>query len=328
MKVDGDAERRAKAARATAAVEFKDYYGILGVAEDAETADIKAAYRKLARKYHPDLNPDAEAEARFKEVAEAWEVLKDKERRAEYDELRRYGGRRPEDFEPPPGWQSTAGSRHRQFSGDFSEFFNSIFGGAAERPGGFGFRGQDIEIELPVFLEETVTETSKPVSYELPVVEQGRVRQSRKSLKVKIPAGVVDGQRIRVRGQGMPGEGGAAAGDLYLHIRLVPHPVFDVEGHNLLLTVPLAPWEAALGARVLVPTLDGRINLTIRPGSQAGQKLRIRGKGLVGPAGRGDLYAVLKVVMPAESSPEADRLWGELAEKAAFDPRAGWGEAS
>ncbi len=312
-------------------MEFKDYYHILGVAPDAETKDIKAAYRKLARKYHPDLNPGKESEEKFKEVAEAWEVLKDAKRRAEYDELRRYGGRHREEFEPPPGWQSTAGGEFHHFGGDFSDFFNSIFGGAFEESArrgaeSFGFRGQDVEIEMPVFLEETIADNQKPVQYEIPVLENGQLRNVRKSLKVTIPAGVADGERIRVKGQGGPGAGDAPAGDLYLHIRLVPHPVFDVEGHNLLVTVPVAPWEAALGAKVTVPTLDGRISLTIAPGSQAGQRLRVRGKGLVGKTGRGDLYAVLKVVMPRSSSPEVQALWRELAEKAPFDPRAEWGK--
>lgn len=317
-------------------MEFKDYYAILGVSPDADSADIKKAYRKLARKYHPDLNPGEEAEARFKEVAEAWEVLKDKDRRADYDELRRYGGRRQQDFEPPPGWQAS-GAAQGDFSGDFSDFFNAVFGAGGfgggfrrEQPGGGGFgrRGQDVEIEMPIFLEETITDTSKPVAYELPVVEDGQLRRKRKSLKVKIPAGIADGERIRVKGQGAPGQGDAPPGDLFLHVRLVPHPVFDVEGHNLLVTVPLAPWEAALGAKVTVPTLDGKIHLTIAPGSQAGQKLRVRGKGLVGKSGTGDLYAVLKVVMPERTGEDVQALWKELAAKAAFDPRADWGDSA
>jgi curved DNA-binding protein len=313
-------------------VEFKDYYQILGISPDTETPDIKVAYRKLARKYHPDLNPEADAEAKFKEVAEAWEVLKDKDRRAEYDELRRYGGQQQPDFEAPPGWQSTAGNGSQHFGGDFSEFFNSIFGGqfTHEGPGtsaGSGFRGQDIEIEMPVFLEETIADASKPVEYELPTLEQGQTRRTRKSLNVTIPAGVVDGQRIRLRGQGVPGQGDAPAGDLYLHIRLVPHPVFDVEGHNLMVTVPIAPWEAALGAKVTVPTLEGKINLSIAAASQSGQRLRVKGKGLLSKTGRGDLYAVLKVVMPDSTSAEVQELWKTLADKAAFDPRAQWEQA-
>ncbi|MDZ7785157.1 MAG: curved DNA-binding protein [Halioglobus sp.] len=309
-------------------MEFKDYYKILGVEPDAETKDIKAAYRKLARKYHPDLNADADAEAKFKEVAEAWEVLRDDTRRAEYDELRRYGGRRPQDFEPPPGWQSTADSGFHHFSGDFSDFFNSVFGGGfreAERP---PMRGQDIEIEMPVFLEETVRDTSKPISYRVPVHTAAGVRQEQKSLKVTIPAGVGDGERIRLKGQGTPGPGDGPPGDLYLHIRLVPHPLFDVEGRNLSIAVPIAPWEAALGAKVVVPTLTGRVSLTVAPNSQNGQRLRIRGKGLVGKGGTGDLYAVLKVVMPPAAGSDMQALWRQLAEQADFDPRAEWEGAS
>ncbi len=309
-------------------MEFKDYYQILGVEPDAETSDIKAAYRRLARKYHPDLNPGEEAEAKFKEVAEAWEVLKDETRRAEYDELRRYGGNRRQGFEPPPGWQSSARPDFHHFSGDFSDFFNSIFGGTfreGEAARDFGFRGQDVEVEMPVFLEETISDTVKPVHYEIPVLRDGRVQPLRKTLKVTVPAGVTDGERIRVKGQGGPGQGNAPAGDLYLHIRLVPHPLFDVEGHNLLVTVPVAPWEAALGTKVTVPTLQGRINLTIAPGSQSGQKLRVKGKGLVGRTGKGDLYAVLKVVMPPTTTTRTRELWQALAEQTDFDPRADWG---
>jgi curved DNA-binding protein len=311
-------------------MEFKDYYHILGVAPEAETSEIKAAYRRLARKYHPDLNPEKDAEDKFKEVAEAWEVLKDENRRAEYDELRRYGGRHRQRFEPPPGWQSTAGGDFQHFGGDFSEFFQSIFGGGFDEGHGgvwrqFDARGQDIEIQMPVFLEETVADTPKQVNYEIPVMDQGSLRRIKKTLKVTVPAGVTDGERVRVRGQGAPGQGNAPPGDLYLHIRLVPHPLFDVEGHNLLITVPIAPWEAALGTRVMVPTLEGKISLTIAPGSKAGQKLRVRGKGLVGKTGKGDLLAVLKVVMPPSASSEVRDLWRQLSEKAAFDPRAGWG---
>lgn len=308
-------------------MEFKDYYKIIGVEPDAEKAEIKAAYRKLARKYHPDLNPGEEAEEKFKEVAEAWEVLGNDERRAEYDELRRYG-RAGRGFEPPPGWQSHAGASEHYFSGDFSDFFSSIFGGGFEsaepRRGFGGIRGQDIEIEMPVFLEETLEEYKKPIEFEMPVIENGARVMRRKSLNVTIPAGVTDGERIRLRGQGTPGHGEGAAGDLYLHVRLVPHPLFDVEGHNLLVTVPVAPWEAALGAKVTVPTLDGRISLTVKPGSQSGLKMRVKGKGLVSKQGRGDLYAVLKVVMPGKSTETTRRLWQALAEEAAFDPRADW----
>ena len=314
-------------------MDFKDYYQLLGVSEDSDSKDIKTAYRKLARKYHPDMNPDPGAEDKFKEVAEAYEVLKDAGRRAEYDELRQHGNRQGAGFEPPPNWQrsgdfSDAGST--RFEGDFSDFFNSMFrGGATEadqQPK--GSRGQDAEIEMPIFLEETVTETSKLVEYQIPVYENGQVKDVKKSLKVKIPVGIVDGERVRLKGQGGYGQGDGPHGDLYLHIRLVPHPLFDVEGHNLVITVPLAPWEAALGTKVTVPTLTGKIHLTIAPNSQAGTRLRIKGKGMKTKTGIGDMFALLKVVVPASANDEVKALWQSLSEKVEFDPRAQWSNES
>lgn len=313
-------------------MEFKDYYNILGVDPKADAKEIKTAYRKLARKTHPDLNPGTESEEKFKAIAEAYEALKNAERRAEYDELREHGGRRPDGgFQAPPGWGSRAGTQGEDIGGDFSEFFSSIFGGgfrstgsSGAGAGNFGLRGQDIEIEMPVFLEETLADTKKPVAYEIPVRDQNGLRRHSKSLKVTIPAGTADGARVRVKGQGAPGSGDGPAGDLYLHVRLVPHPLFDVEGHNLLLTVPLSPWEAALGTKVTVPTLDGKISLTIKADSQAGQKLRIKNRGLPRQGGRGDLYALLKIVMPAKSSDRTKEIWRDLAAKEHFDPRAEW----
>ncbi|MEE4279822.1 MAG: DnaJ C-terminal domain-containing protein [Halieaceae bacterium] len=315
-------------------MEFKDYYKILGVDPKADATDIKTAYRKLARKTHPDLNPGPESEEAFKAIAEAYEVLKNAERRAEYDELREYRSRSPDEgFQAPPNWRSASREDAAASASDFSEFFNNMFGSgfrsggrAAPGEGDFEIRGQDLEIEMPVFLEETLADVKKAVAYEIPVREATGMQRLRKSLKVTIPAGTADGARVRVKGQGAPGSGRAAPGDLYLHVRLVPHPLFDVEGHNLMLTVPLAPWEAALGTRVTVPTLDGKINLTIPPGSQAGQKLRIKGKGLVRGQTRGDLYAQLKVVMPTSTDEASKEHWRALAEHAAFDPRAAWGD--
>lgn len=315
-------------------MEFKDYYQIMGVDSAADAPEIKVAYRKLARKYHPDVSEHEDAEAKFKEVAEAYEVLKDPSRRAEYDELRRYG-RPGQEFEPPPGWKSHAtpgDGADAGFGPEFSDFFSSVFGGEpggggfrAETAGGFRGRGQDIEVELPIFLEDTVSEESKTVSYMLPQMDSsGRVTHTKKTLNVKIPPGVTEGERIRLKGQGSPGLGSGSAGDLYLHIRLVPHPLFDVEGHNLLITVPVAPWEAALGTKIEMPTLTGKINLTIPANSQNGQRLRIRNKGLVTRQGRGDLYAVIKVTMPDHCDEAAMRLWGELAQAADFDPRKDW----
>ncbi len=310
-------------------MEFKDYYKILGVEPDADKTAIKAAYRRLARRYHPDVSSEADAEAHFKEVSEAYEVLKDTQKRAEYDELRRYG-RHGKQFEPPPGWHASAAFGGGDAGGGFSDFFESIFGGGGFREqtthrGGFSARGQDIELEMPIFLEDTLSEESKPVSFEVTELdEQGRPVRRRRKLNVKIPAGVTDGERIRLKGQGGAGRHGGTSGDLYLRIRLVPHPLYDVEGHNLIITVPLAPWEAALGARIEVPTLHGRIQLRIPANSQTGQRLRIRGKGLPARGHKGDLYAVLKVVMPPDHDSRNEALWRELAEAANFDPRSEW----
>jgi len=313
-------------------MDFKDYYKVLGLEPGADDKAVKAAYRKLARKYHPDVSKEKDAENQFKEVAEAYEVLKSAEKRAEYDELRKYAQQgRP--FEPPPGWQprGNAGFADEMGGGrDYSDFFESLFGaaGRAQGPGrSSGRRGQDVEMELPILLEETLADEAKKIAFQLPQYSaDGRpLAPISKTLNVKIPAGVSDGERIRLKGQGAPGLGGAANGDLYLIIRLVPHPLFDVEAHNLILTVPLAPWEAALGSKVTVPTLDGKIHLSIPANSQSGQRLRIKGKGLMNKLGeRGDLYALFKIVIPAQADEPTRALWAQLAEQAAFDPRAEW----
>jgi curved DNA-binding protein len=314
-------------------MEFKDYYALLGVAPEADDTAIKAAYRKLARKYHPDVSREPGAEEKFKEVAEAYEVLRDAGKRADYDQLRAWraqrGGR---SFEPPPGWQPSGGFSHTEFTGDtgFSDFFEQVFGGGRARGFGsaqdFAQRGQDLQVELPVLLEELMQAEHGSVKVSVPAVDAlgRRVPGAERTLSVKLPPGVGDGELIRLPGQGAPGIGNAPPGDLFVRVRLVPHPLYDVEGHNLLLTVPVAPWEAALGARVVVPTPAGRINLTIPPGSQNGQKLRIKGRGLPGRAGTGDLFAVLKIVMPPQRDDTSARLWQELAAKASFNPRAEW----
>lgn len=312
-------------------MEFKDYYAILGVAPDADLKAIKTAYRRLARQYHPDVSRADDAERKFKEVAEAYEVLGSAEKRAEYDRIREHG-QAGQTFTPPPGWQAQGGF---DIGGDgFSDFFESLFGGGSRRGGrpGAGFansedfhsvRGQDLEVDLPLFLEDTLQDSPRSLEVALPHYgPQGRLPDVRKQLKVRIPKGVADGERIRLKGQGGPGFGKGPAGDLYLRIRLVPHPLFDVSGHDLTLTLPVAPWEAALGAKVNVPTLDGRIQLSIAPASQTGQRLRVKGRGLPTRDGRGDLFVILKVVMPDRDTPATRALWSQLAEQAAFDPRA------
>jgi len=307
-------------------MEFKDYYKILGVKPDADLKAIKTAYRKLARKYHPDVSEEKDAENKFKDVAEAYAALKDSQKRAEYDELRKYG-QQGQSFTPPPGWQSASSQ-----DGEFSDFFESIFGSA--RPRGqqthretrFSIRGQDIETELPIFLEETLSDKKKTISYHLPHYDTDgrRLADVKKTLNIKIPKSVAEGERIRLKGQGGPGIGDGENGDLYLHIRLVPHPLFDVEGHNLIITVPIAPWEAILGTRAEVPTLSGNINLTIPPDSQSGKRLRVKDKGLASKTGMGDLYAVLKIVIPDKTDKESRQLWKTLSEKTKFNPRSEW----
>ena len=312
-------------------MDFKDYYKVLGLEPGADDKAVKTAYRKLARKYHPDVSKEKDAENQFKEVAEAYEVLKSAEKRAEYDELRQ-NAQHGRPFEPPPGWQPRGhgGFADDMGGGDYSDFFDSLFGanGRAQGRGrSTARRGQDVEMELPILLEETLADEAKKIAFQLPQHSaDGRpLAPISKTLNVKIPAGVTDGERIRLKGQGAPGLGGAANGDLYLIIRLVPHPLFDVEAHNLILTVPLAPWEAALGCKVTLPTLDGKINLSVPANSQSGQRLRIKGKGLVNKQGeRGDLYALFKIVIPAQADEKTRALWAQLAEQAAFDPRAEW----
>jgi curved DNA-binding protein len=312
-------------------MDFKDYYQLLGVEPDADAKAIKAAYRKLARKYHPDVSSHEQAEEKFKEVSEAYEVLKDKDKRAQYDQVRQYGGK--QGFEPPPGWQAggfEAGSG--DYQGGFSDFFEQVFGqaGHGSRQGHsrqhFAQRGEDIELTLAVFLEEVYKGGSRTISYEVPGFdEQGRLHRQQKTLKVKIPAGATEGERIRLKGQGAPGIGKAPAGDLYLQLRIAEHPLYIVEGRNLSITLPLAPWEAALGCKLEVPTLDGAINLTVPANSQNGKRLRVKGRGLGRAEQRGDLYVVFRITMPAHASPEEQALWQQLADKSTFKPRRDWG---
>ncbi len=320
-------------------MEFKDYYLALGVEPTADDKTIKTAYRKLARLYHPDVSKQENAEEKFKEVAEAYEVLHNSEKRAEYDELRlaRSRGFDPRNNHAGTGFNSNTGFAGAQESDqDFADFFNSIFGSesARNRQGRRHqshhddvnlHRGQDLEMEWPVMLEDTLTDTTKPIAFVIPHYDnQGQLHETKKSLNVKIPAGVSDGERIRLKGQGAPAQGVGTHGDLYLRIRLIPHPLFDIEGHNLILNLPIAPWEAALGAKIMLPTLNGKINLTIPPNSQSGQRLRIKGKGLISKNGVGDLFAILKIVNPKIANEDTKQLWAQLAKTASFDPRAEW----
>jgi curved DNA-binding protein len=313
-------------------MEFKDYYSILGVEPNADETAIKTAYRRLARKYHPDVSDHADAEARFKEVAEAYQVLKDAAKRADYDQLRAHReAHRSGPFEPPPGWRPSSGFAYTEAGpqAGFSDFFEEIFGAARAQASAQREQyrhGQDLEMELPVFLEDLVGNAPQHLAYKVPCFDaQGlRLADEEKSLKVNLPPGIGDGELIRLKGQGGRGIGKGAEGDLFVRVRLVPHPLFDVEGHDLIVTVPVAPWEAALGAKVEVPTLTGSIKLKIPANSQGGTKLRIKGNGLPGKASSGDLYAMLKVVMPPTMNEEQKALWQSLSERAVFDPRSHW----
>ncbi|WP_371195927.1 DnaJ C-terminal domain-containing protein [Glaciecola sp. SC05] len=315
-------------------MKFKDYYKILGVKDNADIKEIKKAYRKLALKFHPDVSAQDNAEEQFKEVAEAYEILKDDAKRAEYDNIKKNGGK-ADPFGASSDWTSQSHADANQYSeADFSDFFNQAFGGSGGRSrsrSAYGndsdlFKGQDIEMEVPLFLEDSAAGISKNIEFIMPVLSSGQVQQIKKSLKVKIPQGTKDGERIRLKGQGSPGSGDQLNGDLYLHIRLVPHPFFDVQGSNILLTVPLMPWEAALGTKLSVPTLYGKIQLNIPPNSRSGQKLRIKGKGLKDKLSQGDMFAILNIDIPPTTSEESKTLWEQLSKAESYNPRKDWSE--
>jgi curved DNA-binding protein len=349
------------------AVQYKDYYQSLGVARTATDAEIKKAFRKLAREYHPDVAKNKkQAEEKFKEINEAYEVLGDPAKRKKYDELGP-NWRAGSEFRPPPGWERFGGAREYagggqrgeefefQFGGTgFSDFFEQLFGSMGGRGGTGGFgrragsmegdfakeRGRDIEGDLMVTLDEAVHGSVRSVQVRrgVPCERCGgtgvRGRQpcgtcggtgqvaKTETYQVKIPAGVAEGQRLRVAGRGEIGMGGGAAGDLYLRVRLAKHPDFEVEEHNLIYEAELAPWEAVLGGNISVPTLTGRVNIRIPPGTQSGQKLRVRGRGLPQRAGgNGDLIVTAKVEVPATITESERKLWEQLARESQFNPR-------
>ncbi len=315
-------------------MEFKDYYKILGVSESADAGEIKKAYRKLARKYHPDVSKEANAEDKFKEASEAYEVLKDPDKREEYDLLRRSGARAADgSFRPPPNWESAAHFNQGGFtnadSAAFSDFFEQIFGHAAQGRGQqhrthqtFRQRGEDVHYALNLFLEEAFGGCQRQIQLRIPEIDdQGLMSQRVKTLNVKIPAGMTEGQHLRLKGQGSPGIGGGPNGDLFIEIHLAPHPLYHVEGKNLRLQLPVAPWEAVLGAKVKVPTPSGEVLLTIPANSQAGQTLKLKGKGMPGKA-PGDLLAQLTIVTPPNVSTEEQKLYQQLKDTSHFEPRA------
>lgn len=321
-------------------VEYKDYYKILGVARTATQEEISKAFKKLARKHHPDLNPgDKNAEDRFKEVGEANEVLKDPEKRKLYDQLGP-NWQQGQHFQPPPGFENM----RFNFSGQggsggfgaegFSDFFETLFGGAGGGRGGFGGgfgggfqqrprRGQDAEVAYEIGLEQAFAGGPQSVGIQEQVQGPGGFpTMQTRTLNVNIPPGIKDGQKIRLAGQGSPGGAGGPAGDLYLKIRLRPHPQFKVKDDNVVFDLALTPWEAALGATVRVPTLDGAVEMKVPPGVSSGAKLRVRGKGLGTGGKRGDQLVRIMIHTPKTLTDEERRLWEEMARTATFQPRA------
>ena len=322
-------------------MEFQDYYKILGVERSANADQIKTAYRRLARKYHPDVSKEPDAEARFKEMQEAYEVLRDPEKRAAYDQLGSEW-KSGQQFHPPPDWGSgfefsgrpagggRAGRRRAGASAgggtfaeeDFSDFFSSLFGGGSPFAGATGRAGgRDHHARVDITLEEAYRGTSRTLELKRPEVKpDGTVELHSHTVRVTIPAGVTEGQLVRLAGQGEPATGGGSAGDLYLEVHILPDRSFTLENRDVTLTFPVAPWEAALGASVKVPTLGGPVEMRIPPSAQAGQKLRLRGRGLPGQP-PGDQYVQLKVVLPPADSPEAKAIYEQMRAKLNFDPR-------
>lgn len=303
-------------------MEYKDYYKMLGVERDATQEQIKQAYRRLARKYHPDVSKENNAEEQFKAVGEAYEVLKDPEKRAAYDQLGSQW-QAGQDFKPPPGWDAGF-----EFHGDdasvFSDFFESLFGQTAGRHGGgagFSGRGRDHHAKVLVDIEDVYTGATRKISLHAPHVDNsGHLRTVERTLNVKIPKGIRQGQSIRLSGQGDPGVGGGQAGDLYLEIEFKPHPLYRVEGRDVSIVVPVAPWELALGAQIRVPTPAGQVEVTIPPSSQSGNKLRLAGRGLPGRT-KGDLFVVLKVVLPRADTDAGREVYRNMQRDLGFNPR-------
>lgn len=323
-------------------VKFKDYYDLLGVDRKADPAQIKKAYRKLARKHHPDINKEPDSETKFKEISEAYEVLSDPEKRKRYDQLGP-NWKHGQDFKPPPGGSSAGDNVHFDFSGggarnfsfeDFgggSDFFESLFGrsfgGSSRSQTNFAnrpIRGQDHESEIDLSLEEAFRGVSSKLNLQFAEMnENGDIQRKTKAIDFRIPPGTADGGRIRLKGKGGPGHNGGSPGDLYLRVRIKPHPQFKVNGRDLEKELKISPWEAALGVSIPVATLDGETKIKIKSGTQSGQKIRLAGKGLPGGGrkGGGDLFLNVKIVIPKKLSDKERELFEQLKTTSSFNPR-------
>lgn len=310
-------------------MEYKDYYKILGVARDATQEQIKQAYRKVARKFHPDISKEANAEAKFKDIGEAYEVLKDPEKRAAYD---KFGAnwREGQHFEPPPNWDAGFEFRGAGYTGgdasEFSDFFESLFGHGRtgrQRQHVFRMQGEDQHAKIVIPLADAYAGARQTITLSRPGVDaNGHVTTNPHTLHIVIPKGIIEGQRIRLEGQGLPGYGGSPAGDLYLEIAFQDHPLFHAEKRDIHMTLPIAPWEAALGATLTVPTLGGNVQVKIPAGSQGGKKLRLKGKGLCSAHQNGDQIVTLQIVVPEAKTEEQRNLYRTMAQTMAFNPRS------
>lgn len=329
-------------------MEFKDYYTVMGLARDATADDIKRAYRKLSRKYHPDVSKEKNAEARFKELGEAYEVLKDPEKRAAYDQLGP-NWKEGQDFRPPPGWN--AGAEHAgrgaqwDFSsadaGDHSDFFETLFrqgfasGGSrgGGRSGGqrasFSAKGEDHHAKIQIDLEDAYSGASRTLNLRVPEIDdQGHVAYRDHQITFTVPKGIRAGQHIRLASQGAPGMGQGGAGDLYLDVEFRPHTLYRVDKHDVYLDLPIAPWEAALGAEIEAPTPTGRVEVKVPAGSATGKKLRLKGRGLPGVT-PGDFYFVLQIIVPTADTDSAKSFYEGMAKQfKTFNPRAKLGGQS
>lgn len=316
-------------------MEFKDYYTTLGIDRNATQDEVKRAYRKLARKFHPDINKEETAEQHFKEIGEAYEVLQDTEKRAAYDKFGK-DWQAGQDFKPSPNWDSgfefNGGGYTEADASQFSDFFESLFGaqGAAGHQEPFAGqhtrysgKGQDLHAKIVINLEDSYQGSKQSLTLQRPGVDNsGHVITRPHTLQVSIPKGITEGQQIRLAGQGAEGMGGGIKGDLFLEVAFAKHPYFVADNHDIMLTLPISPWEAALGGSIPVPTLGGTVDLKIPPNSQTGKKLRLKGRGLSSAKLCGDQYVTLAIMVPKPANDKDTKLYNSMKEAMSFNPRS------
>jgi curved DNA-binding protein len=311
-------------------MEYKDYYNILKVKRDASQDEVKQGYRRLARKYHPDISKEKDAEAKFKDVGEAYEVLKDPEKRTAYD---KFGAdwKAGQEFKAPPNWDAGFEFSGAGYTGgdtnDFSDFFEQLFGhtkfsGARQQRSTFRMQGENQHAKIVIRLEDAFQGSRQTITLSRAKVdEQGHVKTEPHSLHVTIPKGIIEGQHIRLEGQGMPGIGGGPNGDLFLEIAFAEHPLFQADDRDIYHSLSITPWEAALGATVTVPTLGGNVDLKIPAGSQGGQKLRLKDRGLSSSKKKGNQYVTFRIIVPEPKTEEQKKLYREMAKIMEANPR-------